>query len=136
MAAEDFVQEHVKAFNAHDAAAWASHYAENAVLHDPQYQEPKRGRDAVRQDIQEFFDGFPDIQFQILSVISSGDQAAIEGVGSGTQTGPIQGPGGPMPATNKKAQMPFASFVKFDSNGLIVEEHRYYDQVGMMMQLG
>jgi hypothetical protein len=32
--------------------------------------------------------------------------------------------------------MPFAAFIRTNSEGLIVEERRYYDLAGMMMQLG
>ena len=129
MAAEDLIEEHVKAFNAHDANAWASHYAENATLYDPQYPEPARGRAAVLKDIEDFFTAFPDIQFNATNVVAHGDRAAIEGVGSGTHGGPMEGPGGTIPATNKRAEMPFASFIRLNSQG------RYYDLAGMMQQL-
>src|SRR5688572_7545784 len=106
MAGEDLIEKHVKAFNDHDANAWASHYAENALLYDPQYQEPKRGREAVRKDIEDFFGAFPDIHFSVVSSVASGDQAAIQGVGSGTHGGSMEGPGGTIPPTNKRADMP------------------------------
>lgn len=136
MAAEDLVDEHVKAFNAHDANAWAGHYAENATLYDPQYPEPVRGRSAVLKDIEDFMAAFPDMQFSTTSVIASGSQAAIQGVGSGTHQGPMQGPGGAIPATNKRVEVPFASFIRVNDQGLIEEERRYYDSMGMMQQLG
>ena len=136
MAAEDLVEEHVRAFNAHDANAWANHYSENAVLHDPQYPEPLRGRPAVLKDIEDFFVAFPDVQFSIANVLASGDRAAVEGTGSGTHQGSMEGPGGTIPATNKRMQTPFASFIRLNAQGLIEEERRYYDVAGLMHQLG
>lgn len=136
MAAEDFIEKHIKAFNDHDADAWADHYASDAVLYDPQYPEPKRGRAAVRKDIEDFYTAFPDIQFRVVSMVASGDQAAVQGVGAGTQDGPMEGPAGVIPTTNKPVEIAFASFIRFNSPGQIVEERRYYDMAGMMMQLG
>ena len=136
MAAEDFVRDHIKVFNEHSADGWASHYAEDAELYDPQYPEPKRGRAAVHKDISDFFGAFPDIQFTVRSIVASGDRIAVEGTGAGTHGGPMEGPGGTIPATNKHAEMPFAAFIRTNSAGLIVEERRYYDLAGMMMQLG
>lgn len=46
-----------EAFNQHDADAYASLYAANAVAYDPQYSEPLRGREAIRKDIEDFFLG-------------------------------------------------------------------------------
>ena len=134
--ADSLVEKHIKSFNDHDANAWASHYAENARLYDPQYPEPKQGRDAIRKDVEDFYASFPDVQFQILSQVGDGEQVAVQGVATGTHQGPMEGPGGTIPATNKRAEMPFAAFMRVDSAGLITEERRYYDLAGMMMQLG
>jgi steroid delta-isomerase-like uncharacterized protein len=130
------VDEHIKVFNAHDANGWASHYAENAVLYDPQYGEAKNGRDAVLKDIQDFFAAFPDIQFNVLGVVDGGNQMAIQGTGAGTHQGSMEGPGGTIPATNKRVEIPFAAFIRVSPQGLIEEERRYYDMAGMMQQLG
>ena len=48
----------------------------------------------------------------------------------------MEGPGGTIPPTNKRVEIPFAAFVSLDSSGLVTEERRYYDMAGMMMQLG
>ena len=130
------VEEHIRSFNAHDAVGWASHYAEDGVLHDPQYPEPKKGRAAIQKDIEDFFSAFPDIQFEVTGVVDGGESSAIQGVGSGTHKGPMEGPGGQIAPTNKQVSIPFAAFVKVNSDGLISEERRYYDMAGMMMQLG
>jgi len=136
MAAESLVEKHVRVFNDHDAEAWAGDYSENATVHDPQYPAPLEGRDAIRKDASDFFAAFPDIQFRTVSIVAGGDRVAIEGVGSGTHRGPMEGPAGTIPPTNKRAEVPYAAFVRVDSSGLITEERRYYDLAGMMQQLG
>jgi len=136
MTSQDQVQKHMQAFNRHDADAWAADYAEDAVLYDPQYEEPKRGREAVRKDISDFFSAFPDMQFETRNIMEGGDGAAIQGTGTGTQTGAMEGPQGTLPATNRRVQIEFAAFVRLNPAGLIAEERRYYDMAGMMTQLG
>jgi hypothetical protein len=55
---------------------------------------------------------------------------------TGTQKGPLNGPGGHIPATNRKVSMNAAIVGRIDAHGRIVEEHRYYDLAGVMSQLG
>ena len=136
MVSRDFIQAHIESFNSHDANTWASHYAENAMLHDPQYPEPRVGRDGIRKDIQDFFDAFADVRFTVKNVIADGQQAAIEGTGAGIHSGPMEGPGGTIAATNRRMEVPFASFIRVGGDGLIEEERRYYDVAGMLAQLG
>jgi ketosteroid isomerase-like protein len=36
----------------------ASAYAPDATVYDPMYEQPLRGRDSIRQDIEDFFQAF------------------------------------------------------------------------------
>lgn len=136
MTLRDIVEAHVACFNNHDAAGWGSRYAEDAVLYDPQYPEPLRGRAAIQKDAEDFLAAFPDIRFSLGTVVSGEGVVALEGTATGTHGGPMAGPGGTVPPTGKVATMPFATFVRFDGDGCIAEERRYYDIAGMLQQLG
>jgi steroid delta-isomerase-like uncharacterized protein len=136
MTPEQLIDQHITAFNDHDAQAWASHYTSNAVVHDPQYPEPLTGREAIQKDVEDFFSAFPDMHFTVKSTLVSGNRGAVEGVGAGTHRGPMVGPGGTIPATNRQAKVAFVAMIQFDGSGLISEERRYYDVAGMMQQLG
>jgi SnoaL-like polyketide cyclase len=55
---------------------------------------------------------------------------------TGIHRGPLIGPGGKtIPPTNKKFQVEFCTVAHW-KNGKIDEENLFYDQVGMMKQLG
>ena len=136
MATEDTVKRTLDAFNRHDAAAFAAQYAPDAVVYDPMYPQPLKGRDAIRKDVEDFFTAFPDIQFKVSSIMAKGDTGALEGQGTGTHTGPIAGPAGTIPGTNRRIEMPAAFFVRINDRGLLIEERRYMDMAGMMQQLG
>lgn len=131
----DIQRKQVDAINRHDAEAFAALNAPDATAIDPQYEEPLRGRDALRKDVDDFFQAFPDLQARLATVIGSGDTVAYEVELSGTHKGPLASPTGAIPATGKRVQLRVAGFDRVAGN-LITEERRYYDLAGLMQQLG
>jgi steroid delta-isomerase-like uncharacterized protein len=129
------VKEQVQVLNRHDADAFAGFYTPSALLYDPQYPEPLKGREAIRKDMADFIRAFPDLTFDATTIIEQGATVAFEGTGKGTHRGPLTGPAGEIAATNRPVEMKFAAFLRVE-NGLIAEERRYYDLAGLMQQLG
>ena len=136
MSAEDASLRTIEAFNRRDAAAFAAGYATGAVAYDPQYSEPLKGREAIREDIQAFFDAFPDGRVRLINSVTSGNTAASEVEFTGTQLGSMATPTGSIPPTNRRVTLRLARFIQVDTQGQIVKESRYYDLAGMMHQLG
>ncbi|MGQ1837457.1 ester cyclase [Kocuria turfanensis] len=131
------LEEQLAAVNAHDADRHAAYYAEDAVLHDPEYSGPLRGREAIRRDMRKFLTAFPDVVGELRQMLTSGRRVAVEITMTGTNTGPIGVPGGtPLPATGRRLRLPYAAFIRFDDAGRIVEERRYFDVAGIFRQLG
>jgi len=93
-----------------------------AVLH---------GKDELRKFAQSWFDAFPDLHFTLTSTLISGNQAALEWIGSGTQKGDMPG----MPASNKVSSVPGASIVEC-ADGKIKHDADYWDMATVMKQLG
>lgn len=136
MSAQDAMKKAVDAFNRHDAGAFAALYAAEATAHDPQYAEPLKGREAIRKDIEDFFQAFPEVQARVVSALANGDTVAFEVEMSGTHKGPLVSPAGPIPATNKRMEMRGGRFIRVNAQGRITECNRYYDMAGVMQQLG
>ena len=136
MANTEITRKAVDAINRHDAAALASLYAEDAVVHDPAYGEPLRGRAGVEQDIVNFVRAFPDLHIAARSTVEGESLSAGEFAVKGVHNGPLLIPTGEVPATGKKVEFEMAVFSRLNSSGLIVEEHRYYDVLGQLTQLG
>jgi steroid delta-isomerase-like uncharacterized protein len=126
----------IAAFNAHDAAAFASNYSEEAHVFDPQYPEPMTGRVSIENDVAAFFVAFPDVHSKVTNVMVDGATVAGEALVTGTHQGPLVTPDGDIPATGRRATTRFASFGTVGPDGTWVEERRYYDLAGMMAQLG
>jgi steroid delta-isomerase-like uncharacterized protein len=136
MTAEATIRKQEQALNAHDARAFGAGYAEDAVVYDPFYTEPLKGRAAIEKDISEFMTAFPNLSARIDSVLTNGETLAYEGSTTGTHDGPLQGPAGLVPPTNRPIELKIAGFARMDSQDRIVEERRYFDVAGLLAQLG
>jgi steroid delta-isomerase-like uncharacterized protein len=135
---EDQSKKLAKAISAHDLEATAKLYAANAVAYDPMYPEPLRGREAISKDNTVLFRAFPDVRFEIVSVIEKDDRSGAAEIRLiGTNTGPLATPTGQeIPPTNKRVEIKGAAFAKLNESGEIIEERRYYDVATFMRELG
>ena len=122
----------------HDPDAVGNAYATDAVAYDPMYPEPLRGRDAIRKEAAGFIRAFPDLRFEIVTVIEKDERTGADEVHfTGTFTGPMESPtGAQIPPTNKRIDVKGASFVRLNERGEITEERRYYDVGTFLRQLG
>lgn len=136
MGTRDIINAQLEAFNRHDPAAFADCYAANAVVADPQLQEPLRGTVASTKDIGDWFGAFPEIEARITRTLFDGTAYAAEWSMSGTHKGSLVLPDGHVPATGRKLRIAVATVGRLDAKGRIVEEQRYYDLAGVMSQLG
>jgi steroid delta-isomerase-like uncharacterized protein len=136
MSANDSYARAVEGFNKGDTRVFAAVYAANAIVHDPLYPQPLKGRDAIEQDSVDVRRAFPDARFTLRSVLEAGETAAVEYSFSGTHSGPLALPDGEVPATGKALSSDGAVFSRLNAQGEVVEERRYYDVAGMLTQLG
>lgn len=133
---EQVVTRQFDTVNRHDTSAFASVYRPDAKVSDPWYPEPLSGPTALATDFDDFFVAFPDLAFKLVHVFTDGDEYGVEFTFSGTHKGPLVGPTGQVPATNRHIEVRGAVFGRIDSDGRITEERRQYDVAGMMSQLG
>lgn len=126
----------VEAFNRDDPAAFAELYAEDAMVHDPQYPQPLSGRAAIEQDLTELRRALPDARFTLLHVLQDGPTVAVEYGLSGTHLGPLALPDGEVAPTGRTIDLPGAVFSRIDGDGFVVEERRYWDVAALLAQVG
>lgn len=130
------LEEQVAAINAHDSGRFAAFYSEGAVVRDPQYPEPLRGRAAVANDFSAFLTAFPDLRAEVTCSVISGSTLAAEMTITGTHTGPLPLPSGDIPPTGRTLRFAMAFFDRIDDHGLIEDERRYYNVADQLEQLG
>jgi steroid delta-isomerase-like uncharacterized protein len=119
--------------NAHDAEGIAALFADDGVLTDPTGE--YRGREAIGEYWQGFFQAFPDISGSDEFTAESGDTAINEWRASGTNEGPLETPEGTIPATGKRATLRGCEVITVRS-GSITSHRIYYDQLSFLGQLG
>ncbi len=127
----------IEAIEARDAEAYAALYEQDAVMTEPLFGEPIRGRDAIAQSESALFDAFTDIEIRVLALFAEEGRAAAELSLAATNTGPIDlGAGEPLPATGRRVEVPMGIFIEAGANGLIAAERDYFDTASIMRQLG
>lgn len=121
--------------NQGDLKALGECYAEDAMLHTPDFGEIK-GRAEILEWWRQMFEAVPESRYESLFKHESGNNAVDEGYWGGKNTGPITTrTGEQLPATNKTLRIRGCDAATVE-NGRIVDHRIYFDQVEFMSQLG
>jgi steroid delta-isomerase-like uncharacterized protein len=120
------------AWNAHDPDAVAAVFADDAVIRDVGSPDVLRGRAAIRERAADLLVAFPDFRLRQLDLIVGEDANADRWEASGTHSGSFLG----LEATGNSMQVEGATFSRFDSHGLVVEDVNFWDVGALMAQLG
>ena len=89
----------------------------------------------IRQMLEAYRTGFPDLHHRIKHHVESGDTIAIELDAIGTHTGPMQTPQGVVPATGKRVVFESCDYIRFRGDK-VVSWHVYHDPIALLAQLG
>ncbi len=91
-----------------------------------------RAPDGIRAYFEELFAAFPDFRYEVLDMVVDGDRAAVRWRAEGGFTGePFQG----LLATGARAEVEGLDLLRVH-DGLIVENHGYWDDSTVARQLG
>jgi steroid delta-isomerase-like uncharacterized protein len=111
-------------------------------LHTPDvvYDEVATGRrlegieDAIEVN-RSWKEAFPDAKGTVGNISASGNTVTVEITWEGTQSGPMEGPAGELPPSNRRATVRAVQVLDF-ADGRIKENRHYFDSLGMFAQLG
>ena len=131
--ARDISDRYTEAMKAHDADALGALYADDGVYSEPAGE--FRGREAMVQYWERFFTAFPDLDPRDEFKAESGDTAINEWSMSATNSGPLETPEGTIPATGKRVTLRGCDVLTV-REGRIRSHRVYYDQMGLLTQLG
>jgi predicted ester cyclase len=125
-----------KALNDHDLDRFERFHVNSVVQRDPQHPQGIKGAKAIRAGLEPFFKAFPDLRLVPERTFGDGDWITQVGQIRGTHQGPFEVPGGAaIPPTNKPIRLPVAMVAKIEG-GKFAEVDVYFDQMGLMAQLG
>jgi ketosteroid isomerase-like protein len=127
------------AWNTQDWNTFNERHADNVAVFWPGQPDPTRGVPNHRQESIEFFKMFPDnhlINNPYKMLIAEGDYTCSVADFTGTFKGPMKGVDGKtVQPTNKKFHLEFCTVAHW-KDGKILEERLFYDQMGMLKQIG
>ena len=93
------------------------------------------GIEPFREYLETFKRAMPDARAVIEQQYEAGNNVIVEGRFVGTHTGPLAGDDGDVEPTGASVDLRFADFSRVE-DGKIASYHTYYDQVGLLTQLG
>lgn len=135
--ARAFVKDFVNAINTKDPESILHYYADDCELTDPTTQQPLRGKEGIRKNVQQWSTAMSELKVDVKESVTSGNKAVVLFEGSGRHTGELEmGPGESIPATNKPMRLEIANFLTLDNNGKVTKDHSIFDVASLMMQLG
>ena len=128
------------AWNSQDWYTFKVRHADNVAVFWPGQANPTRGVDNHREESVAFFKMFPDnhlVNNPYKIFFADGDHTCSVAHFTGTFNGPMQGPDGKIiqQPTNKKFHLEFCTVATWKDEK-ITEERLFYDQVGMLKQIG
>ncbi len=138
MAEQDAIKvarENIEAFNASDWERVKSTLAADSIYDEVATQRRIQGADQIVDAFKGWKQAMPDAKGTVTNAISSGNMVTLEITWEGTQTGPLTGPGGTIPASGKR-QVTRAAIISTIEAGRIKESHQYFDMMSMLQQLG
>ena len=134
LTARELASRFYTAFDAGDVDAVLSVFSEDLETTDPGMG-TVHGHGPFREYIETLKRAVPDARAVIEDVHDAGDVVVVEGRFAGTFTGPLAGPDGDIEPTGATVDLRFAD-VSRARDGKIVSYHTYYDQVGLLTQMG
>ena len=132
--AEAVVGRFYEDFNEGDLDAAVGAFAEDLETVDPGMG-TVHGIPPFREYLQTFKRAMPDARAIVEHICQSGDRVIVEGRFVGTHTGPLASPEGDIAPTGASVDLRFADVSRV-IDGRIASYHTYYDQLGLLTQLG
>jgi steroid delta-isomerase-like uncharacterized protein len=94
--------------------------------------EMAENQEEIKAHMQVFFNGFPDLKLEMNEIYSANNRAFTKWIFTGTNTGIF----GESPATGKKVKILGSSVIYFNSQGKIIQEDVFYNELDLLQQLG
>jgi steroid delta-isomerase-like uncharacterized protein len=138
MAEQDLIQSArrvVEAFNASDWDGCKAAMTSNTIYDEVATGRKLQGVGEVIPCWQGWKAAMPDVKGTVANAYASGNTVFLEVTWQGTHTGPLQGPGGTVPATGKRQTTRAGWVLTFDGDK-IKESRHYFDMLSFMQQLG
>ena len=125
----------IEALNARDLGLWSRHLSDDYAADHPGVSVLLDKSRSIAYH-QRFVTAFPDIRFDVLSVLAEGDRVLVQWLGSGTHTERLATvTGETIPPTRRRATVSGVMITQ-TRDGKVVRGWFYWDQLSLLSQLG
>jgi steroid delta-isomerase-like uncharacterized protein len=118
-------------FNRHDLDRIDEFIAPDAVNHNARAGTPD-GAAGARELFTRLWTGFPDMRFDLATMVAEGDKVVCIGIMNGTHDGPFMG----MPPTHEQTSTRHIHVLTFDNDGQISDHLAVRDDIALLRQVG
>ena len=125
----------VEAFNASDWEGTKALMTPDYVYNEVGTGRRIQGPEEVVAALKGWKEAMPDVTGTVTNVLVSGNTVTLQVTWEGTQTGPLEGPMGTIPASGKRQVTPGAWIFTFEGEK-IKESHHYFDMLSLLAQIG
>jgi len=126
-----FAEQQVAALNARDIDGYLSRIDDSYVGHSELSPGPIRGREGVRQNLENILKAFPDLRLEIEQILPSGDFVVGRSRATGTHKGNFAG----IAPTHKSIAFHICSVTEI-RHGKAIQSKLYADNATLFQQLG
>ncbi|GAB7017884.1 ester cyclase [Halostagnicola bangensis] len=106
-------------------------FAETFVLHDPSAGDERQGREEYRGYVETYREAFPDVTYEVESVIGEDEAVALRYTAQGTHEGAFMG----IEPTGERVSVSGMEMYRVE-DGEITEMWTNYDALGLLQELG
>jgi steroid delta-isomerase-like uncharacterized protein len=135
MEAASVASELMESFNKSDWERFTALCSPDVVYEEKGTNRTSKGVDGILDVAKGWKAAFPDINGRILTSAGAGNIAVLEITWTGSNEGPLETPGGTIPATGKAVEFDDAQVYTVE-NGLVTSMRNYGDFLTMLTQLG
>ena len=128
---KQLARDYLDAFAAGDEDWFRRHIAPEFRRNDPGLPFEVRGPEGVKQLVEGFHAGIPDMTLQIEDVIAEGEKVLVRLRAKGTHDGDLMG----VPPTGRPIDIDVLDLLQF-REGILVEQWALIDNLGMLRQIG
>jgi steroid delta-isomerase-like uncharacterized protein len=130
---EELGNSFIEALNAKDIGTLASLFTEDSSYEEVCSGRFYKGREAIANYIKATFEGIPDSNFKIVTIVADDKHATVEWIWTGTNT--VGWPVMNLPATGKSLNLKGISIMDID-NGKIKSNRDYWDWNSFLKGIG
>lgn len=131
----DLIKKNLANYSDSNWAEFQASLAPDAIYEELATSRRVQGVEDYMKEVRRWKTAFPDLKATVLDCIEAGNKVYCEVDWIGTHTGPLEGPLGMIPPTNKRGSVR-AALVFTIKNNKIVEQHHYFDLMTVLRQLG